>query len=565
MNPENELKSLEVEFSPSLELRKSNLGGIGVFTKKRINAGEILFSVPKESVLSPKTCAAAQFFDAFEEEYMSFYLPQEFLMVAYLFEKMQGEESPWYHFIQIIERAQVPDVYMLWTSEEQALLDGTNLETWEYFPELTALGESYQNLMPLFEQLCVVPTFSVPSFDEFVKAALIVSSRAFDVDNYHDLALVPGACFFNHSDHENVHFETVGEVCSLCGEVECECEVSSDEDEYDEEIDEDELDDIEMDGTVDGDNLDMLDDLEDDDDSDIAENTDMLTAGDKKSKGNNKKGEKSVPDESEDLDDLDDRMSVYDEKNEDEDDEDDEDEDDEDEEDPYEKFCTIRAIKSIKADAEVFNTYGEDPNGVLIPKYGFSIWNNKYDVVNLGPQIEQLAIKFGMEDKFYEWRDVKEEIATNGYIDTDEESIPDEDEKRNSKKGSSASHNKSNDKDNEDEDEDVEDVEDESEDENEDDEDEDEDDDEVFLGLLNVEKGRPRVSKHLTELTECFELDVEELVTMAAKARLENYYFEEPSDELCLLAEQEKNKRKATALYAVSTEKSILERYLNFK
>lgn len=510
MNAADELKSLEVELSPAVELRPSPLGGLGVFASQPINVDDILLKVPKDSVLSPRTCAASQFFDDFEQNNDSFYVQQELLMAAYLFEKSQGEESPWYRFIKIIERGQVPDVYMLWTPEEQDLLEGTNIDSWEFFPDLEVLGESYQAMMPLFQAMCVVPSFSVPTFDEFIKVALIVASRAFDVDNYHELALVPGACFFNHGDLENAHFEAVGDVCDLCGEIECHCIWNSEDD----DLDDDDLDDNDHD---EGENAEASDTEQEraarranlahdgeDADSDFS----LMEDRDRGS-------EEAMSD----IGDDDDTTLVDDSEF-----ESDFDSSDESEYDPYEKFCTIRAIRDIPAGSEVFNIYGEDPNGVLIPKYGFAIKNNRHEVINFEPEIEDLAHKFDLEEKFYEWRAAQEarlesaaddELTAGAGDDLDEDA------------------------------------------------DEDEEEDEVFLGLLNEndEHGRPKVSEDLKELSECFELDFDEFVQTLVDSRMKKYRFDGNSEELFALAEAEKNPRRAMALIAVASEKNILERY----
>ena len=59
------------------------------------------------------------------------------------------------------------------------------------------------------------------SFDKFIKISTLISSRAFEVDAYHENALVPFADIFNHSGkNEHVHFETEFEVCDACGQLE---------------------------------------------------------------------------------------------------------------------------------------------------------------------------------------------------------------------------------------------------------------------------------------------------------------------------------------------------------
>ena len=54
----------------------------------------------------------------------------------------------------------------------------------------------------------------------FRRAYTLVSTRAFLVDAYHGLALVPIADAFNHSEEHDVHLETDWEVCRDCGALE---------------------------------------------------------------------------------------------------------------------------------------------------------------------------------------------------------------------------------------------------------------------------------------------------------------------------------------------------------
>ncbi|KAH9044238.1 SET domain-containing protein [Lactarius hengduanensis] len=58
-----------------------------------------------------------------------------------------------------------------------------------------------------------------PSEREFQHAYALVSSRAFMVDAYHGLAMVPIADAFNHSQDHTVHLESDYDVCTSCGSL----------------------------------------------------------------------------------------------------------------------------------------------------------------------------------------------------------------------------------------------------------------------------------------------------------------------------------------------------------
>ena len=59
-----------------------------------------------------------------------------------------------------------------------------------------------------------------PTWCAFKRAYSLVSSRAFRVDAYHGLAMVPIADAFNHTEENHVHLETDWQVCSECGSLE---------------------------------------------------------------------------------------------------------------------------------------------------------------------------------------------------------------------------------------------------------------------------------------------------------------------------------------------------------
>ncbi|KAL4254844.1 SETD3/SETD6 methyltransferase [Abortiporus biennis] len=67
------------------------------------------------------------------------------------------------------------------------------------------------------------------SLKGFMKAYSLVSSRAFLVDAYHGLAMVPIADAFNHVQDNHVHLESDFDVCVTCGSV-GRCEHDEDDD-----------------------------------------------------------------------------------------------------------------------------------------------------------------------------------------------------------------------------------------------------------------------------------------------------------------------------------------------
>jgi hypothetical protein len=73
--------------------------------------------------------------------------------------------------------------------------------------------------LPLFSSV-VTPTPSIPTLPVLLRAYLLVSTRAFLVDTFHSLSLVPLADLFNHEQEtvHNAHFASDHWVCDECGQ-----------------------------------------------------------------------------------------------------------------------------------------------------------------------------------------------------------------------------------------------------------------------------------------------------------------------------------------------------------
>ncbi|ONK55008.1 uncharacterized protein A4U43_UnF8680 [Asparagus officinalis] len=130
------------------------------------------------------------------------------LCVAVMYERSLGSDSPWDGYLQVLpERESVP---LVWSLEEaDSLLSGTELdkvvkedkaclcEDWKEHIEPLILSESFK-LDPSY--------FGV---EQYFSAKSLVSSRSFEIDDYHGYGMVPLADLFNHKTAaENVHFTT---------------------------------------------------------------------------------------------------------------------------------------------------------------------------------------------------------------------------------------------------------------------------------------------------------------------------------------------------------------------
>lgn len=276
-----------------VEVRPSEYGGVGVFVRpdvaEAIDLEEydvdtdpiILLRVPKSNVLSAKNSFV---YSLLEEHELSRVHEDESLeidlrkgmhavVLAFIYETAAGAESPWYDYLQSIKIESGPSLdnvpLCLWPDTLKNSLHNTecdllnmtdNSEIVQFFLECIRFARSVAPLVPIPAVLDVqvselstttLLTEHSPSVVQFGCHVQTVISRAFDVDDYHGLSLVPGADLFNHAfpvernsvlvSQENVHFISSNEVCSVCGEGECDHEEGS-------ELDDDEENESELDG-----------------------------------------------------------------------------------------------------------------------------------------------------------------------------------------------------------------------------------------------------------------------------------------------------------------------------
>ncbi|PPQ63763.1 hypothetical protein CVT24_004272 [Panaeolus cyanescens] len=218
-----------------LEIREDDCGGIGVFSKDAtIDPLTILVKIKKSSVLSVRSNAelSPEAVDA-----IPYGLDAQLQLAAVLYvEILKGAESRWHGYLQSLpQHVDLPLVWMLNkekdedASESIKWLRGTEAEKilcagsedhrpiWD---EVVAFYETIAapRISSIFRQW--ERSQSVPlqhSLRGFFHAFSLVSSRAFVVDAFHGLSMVPIADAFNHTVDNHVHLETEFDVCPECG------------------------------------------------------------------------------------------------------------------------------------------------------------------------------------------------------------------------------------------------------------------------------------------------------------------------------------------------------------
>ncbi|CAO3620885.1 unnamed protein product [Cunninghamella blakesleeana] len=261
-----------------------------------------------------------------------------------MYEISQKTESPWYGYLQALPTHE--DLPIFWSDEEKLLFKGTEMEHAVY-NDLQDLKDDYEEIVkPLLAKYPDIFNEKEFTFDQFQKVTTLVASRAFEVDAYHENAMVPFADIFNHkSGDEHVHFETDFDVCEYCGAVDyCEHQY-----------------------------LEFLEQGDDDEDQ-VEEGKEGEEDGWSDEEMSNDDEEMDDEDEDEgplkDLEQLElEGVNFWK----------DGDDDDENKKDT----CDMVLDKPVKAKEEIYNTYGDHPSISLLNKYGFCYDNNQNDYISV--------------------------------------------------------------------------------------------------------------------------------------------------------------------------------------
>ncbi|KAI8092490.1 uncharacterized protein BX664DRAFT_276778 [Halteromyces radiatus] len=323
-------KDNQVEYEQeSIDIRIKD-GSFGVYALKNLPSKKTVVKIPKENILSIRTTGIANILDDESIEGGCS------LALAVLYEMYQGKDSPWYGYLQSLPVCE--DLPIFWSDTEKSYFKGTEMEH-AVENDLQDLKDDYEDIVKplLVKYPDVFPTEHF-TFEQFQKVTTLVASRAFEVDAYHENAMVPFADIFNHrSGNEHVHFETDFEVCDACGALEY-CEHQ-----YLQFLEND--DNSENDQEMEGSEGEWSDDDDDDD-------------------GEEEEGPLK------DLEQMElEGIDFW--KEEDDDD------------DNKKDTCDMVLDRAAKKNEELFNTYGDHPSITLLNKYGFCYDNNPNDYISV--------------------------------------------------------------------------------------------------------------------------------------------------------------------------------------
>ncbi|KAI3612761.1 hypothetical protein WG66_014703 [Moniliophthora roreri] len=229
-----------VRIDPGLEIRYSIPEGaddgrpIAVFLREGgedIPVDTNVVYIPKRAVLSMKSTGLE------ELQLPSGYEPVPFgvgaqlaLALALYLEVVKGPGSRWHAYIQSLPE-NVVDLPVFWSTEagdkddltrrEDAKkacswLRGTEVEQNNTIGLLKTIDAYYEEVViPVFNLNVHHLSKASPSLKDFYRAYSLVSSRAFIVDAYHGLSMVPVADAFNHTTDNHSEYD----VCPECGSL----------------------------------------------------------------------------------------------------------------------------------------------------------------------------------------------------------------------------------------------------------------------------------------------------------------------------------------------------------
>lgn len=341
-----------IHFAESkLVVKPSKWGGLGVFTTIDLEPGEVLLRVPKDAVFSASNSSIA---NLLLEEEIDGMLG---LNLAFIYETVVfGERSHWHRYLKSIKiQNSTGELYLppsCWAENDKSQLRRTCLDTlYNALKPERDLRTGYKVAVDLAHKWNREAGLAIPSgvledvndenqFLSFVASAYAVASRAFEIDNYHESALVPIADLFNHHvSTPDVRFESLYEVCPQCGEDGVCGHAMIDEDEEEEDAE----------GETAAQSDEELS-------SELIQELEKETCNLDSSRPN----KETTIDGRTKFEDLDPNTCV-----------------------------DITLAKPVKKGTEVFNSYGDLSNALLVARYGFCVEDNPYDIVHLGPELEK--------------------------------------------------------------------------------------------------------------------------------------------------------------------------------
>ncbi|KAJ6504744.1 hypothetical protein C8R47DRAFT_157139 [Mycena vitilis] len=218
---------------PRIQVISGVFGAAVTSRETTIPTENILVRIPRSSVLSVKSSSISDLIPPHPYGRGA----QLSLALALSVELLIGSRSPWAPYLQSLPR-EIPGIPLFWhggANQPGLPQSGSSPLEWlngtEASKMLFGLGDSGSSLVseideyfhrvahPVYAKVFISSPEKIPSLREFYHAYSLVSSRAFLVDSYHGLSMVPVADAFNHAQDNHVHLESDFDVCPECGSL----------------------------------------------------------------------------------------------------------------------------------------------------------------------------------------------------------------------------------------------------------------------------------------------------------------------------------------------------------
>lgn len=176
------LKSIaNVDLSPKIKIedqRQSNQGRC-IIASKNISKDEVLFSIPRDSIINIKTATLCKDFPKIEEVLLTEVGHWEGLVLCLVYEWMViKSESKWWPYFQILPSSQELNGLIYWSDKELEQLKPSLVL--ERIGKKTA-EEMFKNIKSLVKQYEIEPLNSL-DYEEFQHVASVIMSYSFDVE-----------------------------------------------------------------------------------------------------------------------------------------------------------------------------------------------------------------------------------------------------------------------------------------------------------------------------------------------------------------------------------------------
>ncbi|KAK6287193.1 hypothetical protein POUND7_013372, partial [Theobroma cacao] len=194
------MKSQGIEFSDAIEFTDCPEQGISVRALCDLKGGDVVAQIPKTACLTIKTSGAREMIEAGGLD------GSLGLSVALMYEKSLGQDSPWAGYLQLLPSQEC--LPLVWTLEEvDSLLCGTELHETVKEDQALLYEDWKENILPIVYSAPLKLSPSSFSVEEYFAAKSLITSRSFEIDEYHGSGMVPLADLFNHkTGAEDVHF-----------------------------------------------------------------------------------------------------------------------------------------------------------------------------------------------------------------------------------------------------------------------------------------------------------------------------------------------------------------------